>query len=86
MIRSSLQPAEGQENGAPALTPSEAQAHTQAVADVLNSVLASQIQIVDAEKKEDQLKSLIAEPSDSDNGIPICQDSQKKVSVGFQIP
>ncbi len=49
------------------LSPEEAEAHSQAVADVLNSVLTSQIQIVDAEKEEDHLKNLIAESS-SDPG------------------
>lgn len=45
------------------LSPEEAEAHSQAVADVLNSVLTSQIQIVDAEKEEGKLKNLIAESS-----------------------
>lgn len=55
--------------GIPGLTPEEVEAHTQAVADVLNSVLTSQIQIVDAAKEENQLKNLIAgSPTDPDAG------------------
>lgn len=57
----------------PALSPEEAEAHSQAVADVLNSVLTSQIQIVDAEKEEDKLKNLIAESSPNPNsGKHVC--------------
>ena len=64
-----MQAAAGQDSSIPGLSASEAEGHARAVADVLNSVLASQIQVVDAEKEEEELKHASAHSSDADPGM-----------------
>lgn len=51
------------------LSPADAEAHSQAVADVLSSVLTSQIQVVDAEVEQDRLRDTLEhEPQPLDTG------------------